>query len=383
MATEQTTDAGAHVGAIPTTPGPATTEDAPSVEQPTRRYLALDAYRGFIMLLLASGGFGFHALRGDPTWARVANWFEHVPWDGAVFWDMIQPAFMFMVGVAMPFAFAKRNAEGATPADNFRHVVARSFRLIVMSQILIWVSAGQIKPQLINVLSQIALSYFLAYLILQWKWRWQAVAAVTLLVFWTALLFLFPGPDGPFSKTDHVGLVVDRWIFHYDYDPAYSTLNFVPSTIWTLTGVWVGFLLMTSKSHGQKLKWLTGGMALSFIAGFGLKPWIPMIKQLCTASFILYSLGWVLFMLICFYLVTEVLGYRKWTFPLVVVGANSIFIYSLGFFIGGPLNRAVGVFTFRYTWIGTLAPVAQACTCLAVMWYLCYWLYKRRIFLKL
>ena len=95
------------------------------------------------------------------------------------------------------------------------------------------------------------------------------------------------------------------------------------------------------------------------------------------------SLGWVLFMLICFYLVTEVLEYRKWTFPLVVVGANSIFIYSLGFFIGRPLDRAVSVFTFRYTWIGTLAPVAQSCTCLAVMWYLCYWLYKRNILIKI
>jgi hypothetical protein len=61
-----------------------------------------------------------------------------------------------------------------------------------------------------------------------------------------ALLFAFPGPDGPYSKTGHVGLVVDRWIFHYDYDPAYSTLNFIASTVWTLTGVWTGQLLMGS-----------------------------------------------------------------------------------------------------------------------------------------
>jgi heparan-alpha-glucosaminide N-acetyltransferase len=71
-----------------------------------RRYLALDAYRGFIMLLLASEGLGFSMLKGDPTWGRVAGWFDHVPWEGLVFWDLIQPAFMFMVGVAMPFALA-------------------------------------------------------------------------------------------------------------------------------------------------------------------------------------------------------------------------------------------------------------------------------------
>ena len=296
---------------------------------------------------------------------------------------MIQPAFMFMVGVAMPFALAKRIEHGATPRDNLRHVFARSIRLIVMSQILIWVDAGQIKPQLINVLSQIAFTYFHYLSNHAMEVALAGVAAVGLLALWTSLLFLFPGPDGPFSRRNHFGLVVDRWFFHYDYDPAYSTLNFIASTVWTLAGLWAGRLLMTSQGHWEKLKLLASGMALSFLAGLGLTPWIPWSSNFCTPSFILYSLGWVLFMLIVFYVVTEVLGYRKWTFPLVVVGANSIFIYSLGMVLREWLDHAVGVFTFHYTWIGTLAPVAQSCTVLAVMWYSCYWLYERKIFLKL
>ena len=199
-----------------------------------RRYVALDAYRGFIMLLLASQGFGFAALNSDPAWGRVARWFEHVPWEGAVFWDMIQPAFMFMVGVAMPFAMARRIQNGATWGDNLRHVITRSALLIALSQVLMSVSRGHITLQLINVLSQIAFTYFLSFFIMRWKWRYQVLAALSLLAFWAALLFAFPGPDGPFSKTNSVGLVVDRAIFHYDYDPAYSTLNFIPSTVWTL-----------------------------------------------------------------------------------------------------------------------------------------------------
>ena len=348
-----------------------------------KRYLALDAYRGFIMLILVSSGFGFAALQGDPTWGRIGRWFDHVPWEGGVFWDMIQPAFMFMVGVAMPFALARRRELGASERDNFRHVLVRSLRLIVLSQVVIWVSAGRIKPQLINVLSQIAFTYFLSYLIMQWRWRYQVVAAVALLAGWTALLFAFPGPDGPFSRRDHIGLVVDRAIFHYDYDPAYSTLNFLASTVWTLSGVWVGRLLMKSKSHANNLTKLAAGTVFSFAVAFALRPWIPFIKQVCTASFILYSLGWVLLMLIGFYWLVEVMGYRRWTFPLVVIGMNSIFIYFVHEVLFEWLDRAVGVFTFHYSFMGKLAPVAETITVLLVIWYMCYWLYRRRIFFKL
>src|SRR5947209_1875692 len=125
------------------------------IPQPTtapKRYVALDAYRGFIMLLLASEGLGFAFLKHDPTWGRVASWFDHVPWEGAVFWDMIQPAFMFMVGVAMPFAFAIRTAKGATRNDNLRHVLLRFVRLILWAQVLVCIGRGYIAPQLIIVL---------------------------------------------------------------------------------------------------------------------------------------------------------------------------------------------------------------------------------------
>lgn len=356
---------------------------APKGQTGAKRYLALDAFRGFIMIVLASRGFGFSGLQADPTWGRIAHWFDHVPWEGGVFWDMIQPSFMFMVGLAMPFALARRRERGATARDNLRHVLVRSFHLIILSQIIIWVGAGKIRPQLINVLSQIAFTYILTYLIMQWRWRYQALTAVALLAGWTALFFAFPGPDGPFSARHHIGLVVDRAIFHYDYDPAYSTLNFIPSTVWTLTGAWVGRMLMTSNGHRDNLMKLAGGMILSFAGAFALRPWIPFIKQLCTASFILYSLAWVLVMLIGFYLVIEILGYRKWTFALVVVGMNSIFIYFVSEVLFRWLDHAVGVFTFQYNFIGRLAPVAQATTVLLVMWYMCYWLYRRAIFFKL
>jgi hypothetical protein len=67
----------------------------------------------------------------------------------------------------------------------------------------------------------------------------------------------------------------------------------------------------------------------------------------------------------------------------VVVGANSIFIYSVEEVLRGWLNRAVGVFTFNFEWLGPYGFVAQSCAVLFVMWYMCYWLYRRKIFFKL
>src|SRR5712671_5336452 len=112
--------------------------EAPPKRSAQPRYLALDAYRGFIMLVLVSGGFGLAELaKRRPAFMGIANQFDHMSWEWIAFWDLIQPAFMFMVGVAMPFALARRMEQGATQRQLFWHVVARSFRLILMSEILI------------------------------------------------------------------------------------------------------------------------------------------------------------------------------------------------------------------------------------------------------
>jgi heparan-alpha-glucosaminide N-acetyltransferase len=337
------------------------------------------------MIVLASGGFGFAALAArNPSWAWLGAQFEHKPWEWIAFWDLIQPAFMFMVGVAMPFALARRMELGATKTDLFRHVVIRSLRLILMSQILISIGDGHMSFQLINVLAQIGLTYFLCYLIMQWEFRWQLVTAAALLIGHWALFVAFPGTEGPFmSKTTNIGAVIDKAVFGHMNGDYWVNLNFVTSTVTTLFGVWTGRLLQTGRSHLEKVRILGISAVACLVVGFAIHPWNPIIKRICTTSFTLYSTGWILLMLITFYWVIEMRGYRRWVFPLVVVGANSIFIYSLEMVFRGWLNRAVGVFTLKYEFLGDFASVAQSCTVLLVMWYCCYWLYKRKIFLKL
>lgn len=354
----------------------------PSVPQ---RYLALDAFRGFIMFILVSGGFGLAALaRRNPAFTGIAGQFDHMPWEWIHFWDLIQPAFMFMVGVAMPFALANRMAQGVTGPVLFRHVLVRSLRLILWSQVLMSIGRGTLYFQLINVLAQIGLTYFLCYLIMQLKFRWQAVIAAAILIGHWALFVAFPGTEGPFmSKTTNIGEVIDKFVFGHANPDYWVNINFITSTATTLFGVWTGQLLQGGKSHREKMRILAFWAVICLAVGLAIHPWNPIVKRICTTSFTIYSTGWVLLMLVAFYWLVEVKGYRKWTFPLIVIGANSIFIYSLEEVLRGWLNRAVGVFTFRYQFLGDYAPVAQACTVLLVMWYMCYWLYKRKIYFKL
>lgn len=356
---------------------------APSEPAAPKRYLALDAYRGFIMFTLVSGGFGLAELaKRNPAFAGIAAQFDHMDWEWIHFWDLIQPAFMFMVGVAMPFALASRMARGSTGPAPFRHVAVRSLKLILWSQVLMSISHGSAYFQLINVLAQIGITYFLCYLIMQLRFRWQVVIAAAILVGHWALFVAFPGTEGPFlSKTTNIGAVIDRFVFGHMNPDYWVNINFITSTATTLFGVWTGRLLQSPRP--DKMRILAFWAVVCLAAGWIIHPWNPIVKRICTTSFTIYSTGWVLLMLLAFYWLVEVKGYRKWTFPLIVIGSNSIFIYTLEQVLRGWLNRAVGAFTFQYRFLGDYAPVAQACTLLLVMWYLCYWLYRRKIFFKL
>ena len=230
--------------------------DAPPKPSAQPRYLALDAYRGFIMLVLVSGGFGLAELaKRRPAFTGIANQFDHMPWEWIAFWDLIQPAFMFMVGVAMPFALARRMELGATRRQLFWHVVLRSLRLILMSQILMSIGGGRLSFQLINVLAQIGITYFLCYLIMQLKFRWQAVIAVSILIGHWALFVAFPGTEGPFlSKKTNIGAVIDTFVFGHPNSDDWVNINFLTSTVTTLFGVWTGQLLQSKRSHGEKMR---------------------------------------------------------------------------------------------------------------------------------
>lgn len=353
---------------------------------PSARLLSLDAYRGFIMLLLVSEGFGLSVLRDYPGWEWLARQVDHVPWQGCTFWDLIQPAFTFMVGMAMPFSLARRRAEGASNAQVFRHVAWRAFMLIVLSNVYSnWgARPGTLRLQFINVLAQIAFGYLLCYFILQLPFRRQTAAAALLLAAHWALFAAFPGPDGPWSQTGNIGAVLDLRILGYNYSGSYTTINFLGNALTILFGAWSGLLVRTPRPHAARLKVLFLAALSAFALGLLLQLWVPMVKRLWTPSFTFFSAGWVLLMLAVFYWLVEVRQWSRWAFPFLVLGMNSLFVYSLGQIgIKGWLDRGLSAFTARFSVFGPLGAIPQHIVVLAGLWGICYWLYRRQIFLKI
>jgi predicted acyltransferase len=349
------------------------------------RLISLDAYRGFIMLLLVSEGFGFGAFKNFPAWAWLAAQVDHAAWEGCTFWDLIQPAFTFMVGVAMPFALARRVAQGASTLSLFKHVLWRAFLLIVLSNIYSnWGSRSGLKLQLINVLSQIAFGYVLCFLITRLEFRKQVAVAVAMLAGYWAVFAIFPGPDGPWSQTGNIGAVIDLKLLGYNYSGYYTTINFVGNAVTILFGCWAGMLLRMNRPHAYKLRVLAACSAAGFILGLALQPFNPMVKRLWTDSFTFFSAGWVILMLMAFYWLIDVKQVKRWAFPFLVLGMNSIFIYSLGQIgIKGWLNRGLQAFTGNFKFLGDLGAIPQQILVLSLLWYVCYWLYKRQIFFKI
>lgn len=335
------------------------------------------------MALLVSDGLGLQSLDKHPIFHGIGQQFEHVDWVGTHFYDLIAPAFLFMVGMSMSYSIGGRAEQGASFTQNFRRVGMRCLRLMLLSQIIISIEENRLHFQMHNILTHIAVACLLCFLIMQLKFKWQVVTAAALLVIHTIPFFLFPAPDGPFTKTGNIAAVMDRAIMGYNYESWTTNFNVITTSVTALFGVWAGNLLRSSRPRSRQMQILAVAMAAGFVAGLALMPVVPSIRRIWTASFVLWSAAWVILMLLVLYLLIEVAGYRKIVFPLSVVGANTIFIYSLSEVLRGWLDRSVAVFTGKFWFLGAFGPVAQSCAVLAVMWSLCYWLYRRNIFLRL
>ena len=375
----------------------------------TERLLSLDAYRGIIMAALISNGLVLGVFKDDPAWGWLARQVDHVKWEGCVFWDIIQPAFMFMVGVAMPFAFAKRRASGQSFRQQLGHAAKRALGLLLLGMALTSITSGKATLEFIRVLQQIAIGYFLAFFLLDRKVWVQGAAAAIILVGYTLAWMFYPGngPDGPWAMVNaNLGSDFDRWLTGRNYNGFYVALNAIPATATILFGVMCGRLVGSGLPQRRVMLGLALAAAGGILAGLAFAPAVPMIKRIWTASFALFAGGWTVLFLLLFYWLIEVKGWRRWSTALVVVGMNSIFAYSLSQLLRPWFDKSILVFskpllTALFDWpnaaravanaasapwpaaVGNGGVVLQAALVLAAQWCVLYWLYRRKIFFKL
>ncbi|MBC8113967.1 MAG: DUF5009 domain-containing protein, partial [Candidatus Saccharimonas sp.] len=178
-----------------------------SLDGPDDRLGSLDAYRGFVMICLAANGFGIAATAKNfpdsSLWQSLKFQFDHVPWVGCAFWDLIQPSFMFMVGVALPYSYAKREATGESFLRMLGHAAVRSLVLILLG---LFLSTGSKHTMtnftFVNVLTQIGLGYTFLFLLWSRSPGTQLSMLIAILAGYWAWFAMTPvvGSDFDFTK---------------------------------------------------------------------------------------------------------------------------------------------------------------------------------------
>lgn len=347
-----------------------------------QRLYSLDAFRGLTMIWMISEGFGLRVFEGSGALGALAAQFEHVEWEGMAAWDLIQPFFMFIVGVAMPYSFAARRARGESWAQSFAHVLQRCALLIGFGLIARSVQAGKPVLDLINVLAQVSVTYLIAFLLMRFTWRAQAAAGFALLAL-TWGLYTLTGQPEPWARDGNIGRAIDMAVLGKTWGGGYATINCIPSAFNTIAGVLAG-LLLRSMPPRRIAQVLAGAGAALIAAGLALHPLVPIIKKIWTPSFALLSTGCCLLALLAFYWVCDIWKKQKWATILVMVGANSIFIYLFHEILGRWMRQTAPVFTgWAIQWWPQWGQVFTACAIIAFQIWVCVWLYRRKIFLKI
>lgn len=365
---------------------------------PEGRLLSLDFFRGITMfLLVAEGTHLWSVLVQDPVSGTIfENFFQqfhHHSWNGLRFWDLIQPFFMFIVGVAMPFSYAKRIKRGDSKRQITRHIIKRCIILLAFGVGLHCGYNRKLVWELWNVLSQLSVTILIAYFLMQYKWSVQIIVSVGLLILTEVLYRSFPleGYNQPFVKDHNFGSWMDMVLMgKINNGGGWVTINCIPTAAHTIWGVVAGQLLQSAKNPTKKVQLLLGSGLIILFAGY-LLDWTsvtPIIKRIATSSFVLASGGWALLVLAFSYWLIDIKKINKWIFPFVVVGTNSIFIYLFSNTVGGQwLNGFVAIFINGFfAWFKTPEFIINLTTALSVLtieWLLCYYLFVKRILFRI
>jgi heparan-alpha-glucosaminide N-acetyltransferase len=413
---------------IPVTETTPTIREGAPVEPVAGRNVSMDAYRGFVMLLMMAEVLQFSRVAAAyPTslfWKILAFNQTHVEWFGCSLHDTIQPGFSFLVGVALPYSIASRIAKGAGFTELFGRALWRSFVLVALGVFLRSMDHPMTYFTFEDTLSQIGLGYPLLFLLgfrsseLGWAKRVWAALCLVLLGYWLVWALYpaapanfnwqsvgvsatwntqhnFTGFAGHWNKNYNFGNHFDQWFLNlfprenrFEYNSGgYLTLSFIPTLGTMILGLIAGQWLRESRPKIPMKKLIIAGVS-GIVLGLALhySHISPVVKRIWTPSWTIFSGGICFLFLAAFSWVIDVKRFKKWAFPLVVIGMNSIAAYCIAHFMEGFLDSTfrvhLGPNFFRLAGAG-LEPFFRGAAILLCYWLVLFWMYRRKLFLKI
>ncbi len=398
--------------------------NAPAAPVPPKpeRLASIDAYRGLVMFLMMAEVLAFakvaDALPDSAFWGFLKEQQSHVLWRGCSLHDLIQPSFSFLVGVALPFSLAARLARGQTYGRMFGHAVGRSLALIGLGIFLRSIGHPQTYFTFEDTLTQIGLGYTFLFLLGTQtpKVQWAGLGLVLIGYGAAFALYPLPGADFDYAQTgvaaawDHnatgwaahwnkntnLAWAFDRWFlnlfprehpFQFN-EGGYCTLSFIPTLGTMVLGLIAGGWLRGSLSNGQRVQRFVVAGAIGLAAGWVLDAVgvCPNVKRIWTPTWVLFSGGWCFLILAGFYVVMDVARLKVLGFPLAVIGMNSIAAYCSDWLFVPFIRRALGTHLGEgiFTMFGAAyLTLVQGALVLLTLWLILFWMYRRKLFLKI
>src|SRR5258708_6940294 len=363
---------------------------------PGQRLLSLDFLRGLTMVLLTLESAGLYTwleqAAKDSAWGMpIMNQFGHHPWHGLHFWDLVQPVFMSVAGTAMAFSIRKQSIDH-TWGQRFRKTLKRSGWLFFWGVLDYAVRKEGLSFELWDVLTQLAFTTLVAFLIIDWPVAAQIGVSILCLLA-PELLFRYthvPGFDQPFTDQHNFGNYMDWVLMRKINAGGWVAINCISTSAHTIWGVLAGKLLLSNKTSAEKMKFLLGSSALLLLLGFGMD-WTgitPIIKKIATSSFVLASGGWFMLFLALSYWWVDIQKHQKNLLFFFIFGMNSIFIY-LFFEIVGDRWFTQYIMTITDGLLGFIhfpilaGKIIGALVVFGLEAGILYFLYRKKIFFKL
>ena len=404
---------------------PTPTEPSPT-SQPSR-IQSIDTYRGLVMFLMMAEVLDLrHVASAIPadnawkaTWDTLAYNQSHVLWRGCTVHDMIQPSFSFLVGVALPFSLASRLRQGKSLGLAILHAFWRSLVLIALGIFLRSIGKPLTNFTFEDTLTQIGLGYFPLFLLglASTRVRWGAFLLIVVGC-WAAFAFYpLPGPEFDYAKVgvsspgdlsrlasgfaahwnknSNPAWAFDTWFLNLFPRTApfthngggYATLSFIPTLATMILGLIAGGWIKEQGSAWGRMGKLVLAGVLGVALGLALDYLhvCPMVKRIWTPSWVLFSGGVCFLVLALFHALLDLTGYAGWTYPLRVIGRNSIAAYCLAHLIDDFIRSSFRTHLPRdfFQVAGKpYEPLVAGAAVLAVYWLILFWMDRRKIYLK-